>query len=92
MVATFLHQRDESLAPPSVETLAPPPAEALDHPLFIVFGGRVADPGGTDFTDLRALDIRGIFASYDEAYKVWRGANQMHVDEALTKYVIARLR
>ena len=71
----------------------PPPAmETLDQPLYIVFGGRVADPAGTDFTDLRSLDIRGIFASYDEAYKVWRGTNQMHVDEALTKYVIACLR
>lgn len=85
MVASFLQNRNASVAPP-------PTADTLDQPLFIVFGGRVADPDGTDFADLKALDIRGIFATYDAAYQAWRGASQMHVDEAFTKYVIARLR
>ena len=37
------------------------------------------------------LDIRGIFATYDEAFAAWRGASQAAVDDAYMKYLIVRL-
>lgn len=64
----------------------------MDKPLLhLVFGGAVADPQGTDFTDPDGLDIIGIFPNHDAALKAWRGASQGHVDEANVKYVIVHL-
>lgn len=63
-------------------------AEQLLH---LVFGGEVKDPQGLDFADCDKLDIVGIFPSYAEALKVWRGVSQKHVDHANIKYVIVHL-
>jgi hypothetical protein len=63
-----------------------------DQPLFLVMGGEVADPMGARFADPARIDLRGVFASYEEAFAVWRGAAQETVDNALVKYVIVRLR
>ncbi|MDP6872964.1 MAG: DUF4170 domain-containing protein [Alphaproteobacteria bacterium] len=60
--------------------------------MFMVMGGEVRDPRGAEFVDLAALDIRGVFSSYDEAFTVWRGAAQATVDRAFIKYMIIRLR
>ena len=59
--------------------------------LHLVFGGRVADPQGLDFTDLKSIDIIGIFADYEDAAKAWRGAAQRTVDDAEMKYVVVHL-
>lgn len=59
--------------------------------LHLVFGGEVRDPRGLDFVDSQALDIVGIYPSYAEAYKAWRGASQRHVDQANVKYVVVHL-
>lgn len=85
MAATFLQNRVEPHMPPVQ-------VSELDTPMYVVFGGRVKDPRGTEFVDLGALDLRGFFLTYEAAYDAWRGASQMHVDEAFTKYVISRLR
>lgn len=63
-------------------------AEQLLH---LVFGGELKDPRGTEFVDLRKLDIVGIFPSYKEAYAAWRGAAQATVDNAHTRYFIVHL-
>ena len=63
-----------------------------DKPLLhLVFGGEVADPSGTDFTDTENLDIVGIFPNYETALRAWRGASQAKVDDANTKYVIVHM-
>ena len=85
MVATFLQNRTE----PTIPLLH---VSELDQPMYVVFGGRVRDPGTTDFVDLRAIDVRGFFLTYEAAFDAWRAASQSHVDEAFTKYVISRLR
>jgi len=85
MVATFLQNRTEP-------TMSPLHVSELDPPMYVVFGGRVRDPSSTEFVDLRALDVRGFFLTYEAAFDAWRAASQMHVDEAFTKYVISRLR
>ena len=59
--------------------------------LHLVFGGRVSDPRGLDFTDLNAVDIVGLFDSYADAEEAWRGAAQRTVDDAEMKYVVVHL-
>ena len=63
-----------------------------DQPMFMVMGGEVHDPRGAEFVDLSALDICGVFPSYEAAFNVWRGAAQATVDRAFIKYMIIRLR
>ena len=60
--------------------------------LFLVLGGEVTDPRGVHFVDLKKLDIQGVFATYEEAIKVWRAAAQQTVDNAFMKYIVVRLR
>ena len=59
--------------------------------LHLVFGGRVKDPRGLDFTDLNAIDLVGLFDSYAAAEEAWRGAAQRTVDDAEMKYVVVHL-
>lgn len=59
--------------------------------LHFVFGGRVKDPRGLDFQDLKALDLVGIFPDYTSAEKAWRAASQRTVDDAEMRYVIVHL-
>jgi len=54
-------------------------------------GGRVADPQGLEFVDLKALDLVGVFPDYAAAVEAWRGAAQRSVDDAEMKYVIVHL-
>ncbi len=59
--------------------------------LHLVFGGEVKDPRGLDFKDPAKLDVVGIFPSYAEALKAWRGVSMKHVDEANINYVVVHL-
>lgn len=59
--------------------------------LHLVFGGRVKDPRGLDFSDLGSIDIVGMFPDYKSAEKAWRGAAQRTVDDAEMKYVVVHL-
>lgn len=62
------------------------------QPLFLVIGGEVKDPRGSEFVDLDRIDVRGVFPDYDKAFAAWRGAAQETVDNAFIKYMIVRLR
>lgn len=59
--------------------------------LHMVFGGRVKDPTGYDFEDLKAIDFVGVFPNFASAEKAWRGAAQRTVDDAQMKYVVVHL-
>lgn len=59
--------------------------------LHLVFGGRVSDPQGTDFVDLKSLDIVGMFDDYQQAEDAWRSSAQRTVDDAEMKYVVVHL-
>jgi hypothetical protein len=64
----------------------------LEHPkLHLVFGGRVNDPQKLDFTDLKNIDIIGIFPDFSTAEEAWRAAAQKTVDDAEMKYVVVHL-
>lgn len=59
--------------------------------LHLVFGGELTDPRGTEFVDTEKLDIVGIYPSYAEAAKVWRGKAQGSIDDAHRRYFVVHL-
>lgn len=59
--------------------------------IHLVFGGRVKDPQGLEFEDLKSLDVVGFYEDYQAAEKAWRGAAQRTVDDAAMKYVVVHL-
>ncbi len=59
--------------------------------LHLVFGGELESLESTDFKDLEALDIVGIYPNYAEAEKAWRGKAQSTVDNALMRYFIVHM-
>jgi hypothetical protein len=59
--------------------------------LHLVFGGRVRDPRGLDFVDLKNIDVVGVYPDYKSAETAWRGAAQRTVDDAEMKYVVVHL-
>lgn len=59
--------------------------------LHLVFGGRVTDPQGLEFEDLKKIDVVGFYENYKSAEKAWRGAAQRTVDDAQMKYVVVHL-
>lgn len=59
--------------------------------LHLVFGGELESLEGTDFTDLEALDIVGIYPNYAEAEKAWRAKAQSTVDNAHMRYFIVHM-
>jgi len=59
--------------------------------MHLVFGGRVKDPRGLEFVDLKNIDIVGIYPDYKSAEAAWRGAAQRTVDDAEMKYVVVHL-
>jgi len=59
--------------------------------LHLVFGGRVKDPQGLEFTDLKSIDLVGLFENYADAEEAWRDKAQRTVDDAEMKYVVVHL-
>jgi hypothetical protein len=59
--------------------------------LHLVFGGRVKDPQGLDFEDLKAIDFVGLFPDYASAESAWRSSSQRSIDDAEMKYVVVHL-
>ncbi len=59
--------------------------------LHFVFGGRVKDPTGVEFEDLKALDFVGMYPNYALAERAWRGAAQRTVDDAQMRYFVVHM-
>jgi len=59
--------------------------------LHLVFGGELADPSGTTFTDVSRIHVVGMFPSYAEAHAAWKAEAQRTVDDAHMRYFIAHL-
>lgn len=59
--------------------------------LHLVFGGELDCLDSTNFADLSAVDIVGLFPSYASAYAAWKKKAQASVDSASTRYFIAHL-
>jgi hypothetical protein len=59
--------------------------------LHLVFGGELEHLDETDFRDLSALDIVGIFPNYAAAHAAWKAKAQSTVDNAHMRYFIVHL-
>jgi uncharacterized protein DUF4170 len=59
--------------------------------LHLVFGGELTALDKIEFSDLKALDIVGIYPNYAEAFAAWRDAAQRSVDDAHMRYFIVHL-
>jgi hypothetical protein len=59
--------------------------------LHLVFGGELVDPQATEFRDVGAIDIVGIFPNYATAHAAWKAKAQATVDNAHTRYFISHL-
>ncbi|MAU52879.1 MAG: inositol monophosphatase [Roseovarius sp.] len=59
--------------------------------LHLVFGGELVDPSRTEFRDVNALHVVGIFPDYESAYSAWKAEAQRTVDNAHMRYFIAHL-
>lgn len=59
--------------------------------LHLVFGGELASLEGIEFSDLKSLDIVGIYPNYALAYDAWKDAAQRTVDDAHIRYFIVHL-
>jgi Domain of unknown function (DUF4170) len=59
--------------------------------LHLVFGGELKSLGSTEFRDLDALDIVGIFPDYKSAEAAWKAKAQESVDNAHMRYFVVHL-
>ncbi|OQM75890.1 DUF4170 domain-containing protein [Manganibacter manganicus] len=59
--------------------------------LHLVFGGELKKLGGTEFSDLDALDIVGIYPDYQTAHTAWKAKAQASVDNAHMRYFVVHL-
>ena len=59
--------------------------------LHLVFGGELVSLDSTQFKDLKAIDMVGVFHNYAEAHKVWKAAAQRSVDNAHMRYFVVHL-
>ena len=59
--------------------------------LHLVFGGELKSLDSTEFRDLGAVDIVGIYPDYRTAHSAWKGAAQKSVDNALMRYFVVHL-
>ncbi len=59
--------------------------------LHLVIGGELTTLGGSEFKDLKEIDIVGVYPNYASAYAVWKGKAQQTVDNALMRYFIVHL-
>ncbi|MEM8555262.1 MAG: DUF4170 domain-containing protein [Pseudomonadota bacterium] len=59
--------------------------------LHLVFGGELVDPAKTQFKDIDAIDIVGMYPDYASAHAAWKAAAQKTVDDAHTRYFIAHI-
>ncbi|WP_379070474.1 DUF4170 domain-containing protein [Mesorhizobium sp. UC74_2] len=59
--------------------------------LHLVFGGELTALGGSEFRDLDALDIVGIYPDYQSALNAWKSKAQASVDNAHMRYFVVHL-
>ena len=59
--------------------------------LHLVFGGELTSLKGSEFRDLSALDIVGIYPDYASAAQAWKAKAQATVDNAHMRYYVVHL-
>lgn len=67
-------------------------AQETTRPLLhLVFGGELKSVEAVEFRDPGALDVVGIYPSYESAFHAWKSASQKTVDNALMRYFVVHL-
>jgi hypothetical protein len=66
-------------------------ADGKKQLLHLVFGGELKTLTGTEFRDLDALDVVGIYPDYKSASVAWKAKAQATVDNAHMRYFIVHL-
>jgi hypothetical protein len=66
-------------------------AQEMVQRLHFVFGGELVDPQRTEFRDVAAIDMVGVFPDYATAFAAWKGKAQATVDNAHMRYFIAHI-
>ena len=59
--------------------------------LHLVLGGELTELGGTEFRDLNAVEIIGVYPNYATAYTAWKAKAQQTVDNAHMRFFIVHL-
>jgi Domain of unknown function (DUF4170) len=59
--------------------------------LHLVFGGELKSLNDSQFRDLNALDIVGIYPDYASAAQAWKAKAQSTVDNAHMRYYVVHL-
>ena len=59
--------------------------------LHLVFGGELTTLDRIEFSNLKGLDIVGIYPNYAQAYDAWKDAAHRTVDDAHKRYFIVHL-
>ena len=59
--------------------------------LHLVFGGELKSVGSTEFRNLDALDIVGVYPDYQSALTAWKSKAQGSVDHAHMRYFVVHL-
>ena len=57
----------------------------------LVLGGELTTVGGTEFKDLAAVELVGLYPDYASAQAVWKAKAQATVDNAHMRYFIVHL-
>jgi hypothetical protein len=65
--------------------------ESKHQLLHLVFGGELTSLDKIEFSDIKALDIVGIYPNYAQAYDAWKDAAHRTVDDAHMRYFIVHL-
>ena len=72
-------------------TSANVPSRPNKQLLHLVFGGELKSIADVEFANIDELQVVGIYPSYAEAYKAWKGAAQRTVDNAHMRYFIVHI-
>jgi hypothetical protein len=59
--------------------------------LHLVFGGELTTLDRIEFSDLKSLDIVGIYPNFEKAQKAWLGKARETIDNAQMRYFIVHL-
>jgi hypothetical protein len=59
--------------------------------LHLVFGGELEGLDRIVFTDMKKLDLVGVYGDFEDAHAAWRSAAQRTVDDAHMRYFIVPL-
>ncbi len=59
--------------------------------LHLVFGGELKSLNSTEFRDLDAIDMVGVFPDYASAHAAWKAKAQASVDNAHMRYFVVHL-